>query len=67
MNSYQETHLQIEVISGCVWLIGVLLDTYLNEEDAGCRGWMVIHIYCHKYGCHYDEDQDENSNDEARM
>ena len=44
-----------------------LFDTYLNKEDTGrwCR--VVIHIDCHKDGCGYNEDQDENPDDETGM
>lgn len=49
------------------WFSCVILDTYLNKENAGCWRWMVIHVDCHKNGCYYNEDQDENSNNEASM
>lgn len=39
--------------------------THLNEEDAGCWCWVVIHINCHQNGCCYNDDQDQDSNNEA--
>ena len=49
------------------WFSCVILDTYLNKENAGCWRWMVIHVDCHKNGGYYNEDQDENSNNEASV
>ena len=56
---------QMAGVHQLAWFSRTLLDTYLNKEDAGCWRRMVIHIDCHKNGCGYNEDQDENSNDEA--